>query len=51
MWGADWIIDLGPEGGDGGGQVVGEGPPALIATLETPTGRALAQAWRRVGGA
>jgi excinuclease ABC subunit A len=51
MWGADWIIDLGPEGGDGGGQVVGEGPPALIATLETPTGRALAQAWRRVAGA
>jgi len=38
---ADWIIDLGPEGGAGGGQIVGQGPPALIATLETPTGLAL----------
>jgi excinuclease ABC subunit A len=41
---ADWIIDLGPEGGDGGGEVVGQGPPEEIAKLDTPTGRALRKA-------
>jgi excinuclease ABC subunit A len=28
---ADWIVDLGPGGGDAGGNLVAEGPPAEIA--------------------
>ena len=40
---ADWVIDLGPEGGVGGGQVIVEGPPELIAkTPESFTGQFLA---------
>jgi excinuclease ABC subunit A len=40
---ADWIIDLGPEGGDGGGLVLVEGPPERVAkTAESHTGRFLA---------
>jgi excinuclease ABC subunit A len=38
---ADWVIDLGPEGGRRGGLVVGEGTPEQIAELDTPTGRVL----------
>ena len=44
---ADWVIDLGPEAGEEGGRVVGEGPPEAIARLDTPTGRALAEVLRR----
>jgi excinuclease ABC subunit A len=39
---ADWVIDLGPEGGSGGGTVVVEGPPELVAkTPESYTGQFL----------
>ncbi|HKT13406.1 MAG TPA: excinuclease ABC subunit UvrA, partial [Terriglobia bacterium] len=40
---ADWIIDLGPEGGDAGGSVVAAGPPEVIATCpQSYTGKFLA---------
>jgi excinuclease ABC subunit A len=40
---ADWIIDLGPEGGDRGGFVVAAGPPEeIVKKIETYTGRYLA---------
>ena len=39
---ADWVIDLGPEGGDRGGYVVGSGPPEAIAEIpESYTGKFL----------
>ncbi len=39
---ADWVIDLGPEGGDGGGRVLGVGTPEQIAALpESYTGQYL----------
>jgi excinuclease ABC subunit A len=40
---ADWIIDLGPDGGTGGGRIVAEGTPEKIASIEAShTGRYLA---------
>jgi excinuclease ABC subunit A len=39
---ADWILDLGPEGGDEGGRIVAEGPPEEVARVEASwTGRYL----------
>ena len=41
---ADWVIDLGPEGGDGGGMIVAEGTPEQVATVaESHTGTYLAR--------
>jgi excinuclease ABC subunit A len=41
---ADWVIDLGPEGGERGGYVVGAGPPETIAKLPNSyTGKFLAR--------
>ncbi len=39
---ADWVIDIGPEGGDGGGRIVGVGTPEEVAAIEAShTGRYL----------
>jgi excinuclease ABC subunit A len=39
---ADWLVDLGPEGGDGGGRILAAGPPHVIAEMaESHTGRFL----------
>jgi excinuclease ABC subunit A len=44
---ADWIVDLGPEGGDGGGRVVAQGPPEQVATTRgSHTGHFLAELFR-----
>ncbi|MFZ9583945.1 MAG: excinuclease ABC subunit UvrA [Pseudohongiellaceae bacterium] len=39
---ADWIVDLGPEGGDGGGEIIGIGTPEQVAVMpQSHTGRFL----------
>ncbi len=48
---ADWVIDLGPEGGEDGGRIVGEGRPAKIAaTPESYTGQFLKRYYRSMNG-
>ncbi len=45
---ADWVIDLGPDGGDGGGRIVAEGTPETVAgTKGSYTGQYLKQALAR----
>ncbi|MEH6411931.1 MAG: ATP-binding cassette domain-containing protein, partial [Hyphomonas sp.] len=45
---ADWVLDLGPEGGDGGGRLVAAGTPEDIAANEESwTGKFLAETFRR----
>jgi excinuclease ABC subunit A len=42
---ADWVIDLGPEGGDGGGRIVATGTPEQVAaSAESHTGQYLKRA-------
>jgi len=50
---ADWLIDMGPEGGDGGGRIVAEGPPEHVAGVkESYTGQYLRELLgRRAKGA
>ncbi len=38
---ADWVIDLGPEGGSGGGNIIAEGHPKAISKTKTHTGKYL----------
>lgn len=40
---ADWVIDLGPEGGPEGGRIAAQGEPVDVAKADTPTGLALAE--------
>ena len=48
---ADYVIDLGPEGGDGGGEVVATGTPEQVAKVaESYTGHYLKQLLDRRGG-
>ena len=45
---ADWVIDLGPEGGSGGGQIIAEGTPEEVAEVkESYTGKFLKQEFER----
>ena len=47
---ADWIIDMGPEGGNGGGEVVATGTPEQVARVErSHTGKFLAEIFRKRG--
>jgi excinuclease ABC subunit A len=48
---ADWVIDLGPEGGDGGGEIVAWGPPEdIVKAPRSYTGKFLAPVLAKAGG-
>ncbi|MEI8300088.1 MAG: excinuclease ABC subunit UvrA [Chlamydiota bacterium] len=44
---SDWVIDLGPEGGYEGGQLIAQGSPEEVAKSSSPTGKALKQALQK----
>src|SRR5271163_3396505 len=47
---ADWVIDLGPEGGDGGGEIVAWGPPEdIVKAPRSYTGKFLAPVLKKAG--
>jgi excinuclease ABC subunit A len=48
---ADWILDIGPEGGEGGGKLIASGPPEKLAKMSTPTGLAVKEALHHDMGA
>ena len=48
---ADWVVELGPEGGDGGGQVIFEGSPDRLPRAKTPTGKYFAAKEKALRGA
>ena len=45
---ADWVIDLGPDGGNAGGNVVAAAPPEIVVKLGTHTGNALRSVLERI---
>jgi excinuclease ABC subunit A len=48
---ADWLIDMGPEGGEEGGRIVAQGTPEQVARVKKSyTGQALAGYWKAVAG-
>ena len=49
--GADYVVELGPGGGEGGGQKIAEGTPAELASRRTPTAQVIAEVLKPVKAA